>query len=80
MNRTLYVLANDTGNFTIQKALMVRFAIHLVGDIHQPLHNTAFYNGTLLQGDQGGNLINVTLLNGSETVLHSYYDAGAFIL
>jgi len=34
MNRTLYVLANDTGNFTIQKALMLRFAIHLVGDIH----------------------------------------------
>ena len=42
--------------------------IHLVGDIHQPLHD-GYAN------DRGGNKINVTLL-GSNTNLHSAWDGG----
>jgi hypothetical protein len=30
--------------------------VHLVGDIHQPLHSVALYNLTYPKGDIGGNL------------------------
>jgi len=78
--RALYVLDNDTGINSTERALFIRFVIHVIGDIHQPLHNTNFYNDTYSTGDMGGNLMNVTLLNGTEYELHGYWDAGAFIM
>jgi hypothetical protein len=49
-----------------QEAL--RFLVHFVGDIHQPLHVGR-------RADRGGNSIKVTLL-GQETNLHSVWDSG----
>lgn len=47
--------------------------LHLVGDIHQPLHSVAFYTPHLFaQGDQGGGLLMV-----ADTSLHSIWDQGA---
>lgn len=36
----------------------MRFVLHIVGDIHQPLHSIQFYNNTYNgpKGDMGGNL------------------------
>lgn len=33
---------------------MARFLLHLVGDIHQPLHSVSMYNASLKTGDLGG--------------------------
>jgi len=33
---------------------MARYLLHLVGDIHQPLHSVTMYNSTLKKGDAGG--------------------------
>lgn len=49
-----------------QEAL--RFLVHFVGDVHQPLHVGR-------HADQGGNKIKVTLFN-QETNLHSVWDSG----
>ena len=44
---------------------MARYLLHVVGDIHQPLHSTNYFNGTFKTGDLGGNLIKMTLPNGT---------------
>ncbi|WP_144096411.1 S1/P1 nuclease [Croceicoccus sediminis] len=48
------------------KALALRFVVHIVGDLHQPLHNG---NGT----DRGGNQFKIEWF-GEETNLHSLWD------
>lgn len=60
--------------------LMLRFAIHIIGDLHQPLHAVeGFFNdkafGNLSEGDEGGNKI--FLKNSCTKPLHMYWDAGA---
>ena len=34
--------------------------VHIIGDVHQPLHSCALFNSTFPNGDQGGNLIQIT--------------------
>lgn len=51
-----------------QKQLALRFTIHIIGDLHQPLHAG---NGT----DKGGNDVKVTFF-GEQTNLHSVWDSG----
>lgn len=48
------------------KALALRFVVHIVGDLHQPLHNG---NGT----DRGGNQFKLKWF-GDDTNLHSVWD------
>ncbi len=52
----------------VDKQLALRFIVHLVGDLHQPLHSG---NGT----DRGGNDLKVSLM-GKSTNLHSVWDSG----
>lgn len=64
--------------------LMLRLVVHVVGDLHQPLHDTQGYFedarfGHLPNGDRGGNLIPIKALpEWSEiTNLHHLWDAVA---
>ena len=50
------------------KQLALRFTIHIIGDLHQPLHAG---NGT----DKGGNDVKVTFF-GDDTNLHAVWDSG----
>jgi nuclease S1 len=50
------------------KRLALRFSIHIIGDLHQPLHAGR-------PGDRGGNNVKVTLFN-QPTNLHSVWDSG----
>lgn len=64
-----------------ERALFARYVVHLAGDIHQPLHSVALFNLTYPKGDLGGNLLKITLKNGTNNSnFHSYWDAGAYIL
>lgn len=56
---------------------MMRLLIHIVGDMHQPLHNVNMYNYTYTNGDLGGNREKILLLNKTSMILHSYFDSGA---
>lgn len=61
------------------KALNLRILIHLVGDIHQPLHTATKVSRRLPKGDKGGNL----LILGRNPVgrnLHQYWDNGGGFL
>lgn len=63
---------------TAERALFARYLIHVIGDIHQPLHSVALYNETYPSGDRGGNSLNITLLDSGKSNLHSFWDSGAF--
>jgi len=49
-----------------QKIIALKWLVHLIGDIHQPLH-------TGIPGDQGGNLVDVHWF-GKKTNLHKVWD------
>ncbi|MCC9136777.1 S1/P1 nuclease [Pontibacter silvestris] len=51
-----------------EKAFALKFIVHIIGDIHQPMHAGH-------SEDQGGNKTKVTL-RGKETNLHSVWDSG----
>ncbi|MDP1835507.1 MAG: S1/P1 nuclease [Chlamydiales bacterium] len=56
------------------KALMLRFLIHLVADIHMPLHVTTLYSHQFPAGDRGGNLY--IIRSPIAPNLHLLWDAG----
>ena len=62
------------------QAQALRFVIHFVGDIHQPLHCTAQVSRAHPDGDAGGNLFKIKIVspNGQlkDSNLHSYWDGG----
>ncbi len=43
-----------------EKAIAIAWILHLTGDLHQPLHNSARVTPTEPKGDQGGNLFFLT--------------------
>jgi len=48
--------------------------LHLIGDIHQPLHATERFSAINTDGDRGGNEVNVMPATGETTDLHAYWD------
>ncbi len=61
------LLAGDAGP-PLERREALMFLVHLVGDLHQPLHCAP-------AGDQGGNAVKVWLF-GEETNLHRVWDGG----
>jgi len=62
----------DTGKATVQRAEALKYLIHFVGDIHQPLH-------CIDNHDRGGNDVRVLALradDGRNTNLHAAWDTG----
>jgi hypothetical protein len=48
---------------------------HLVGDLHQPLHDTMRFSARFPNGDQGGNLVPICAQAAKcKSELHSYWD------
>lgn len=79
VNQAKKVLATNLNNNTAERALLARYLIHLAGDIHQPLHSVALFNGSYPKGDQGGNLLKIKMPgNATAGNFHSYWDAGAY--
>jgi hypothetical protein len=57
-----------------RRAADLCWILHLIGDMHQPLHAAAMYSARFPKGDQGGNLVIVGGKNGGSTALHSLWD------
>jgi hypothetical protein len=55
------------------KSYDLMWLLHLVGDVHQPLHCTSRFTQGLPHGDEGGNLVNVRD-NGVRKRLHAFWD------
>jgi hypothetical protein len=68
----------DAGATPQARAAHLSWLIHLVGDLHQPLHCAALINTTtyrLPEGDRGGNLFFVSESGNPNAVnLHSFWD------
>jgi hypothetical protein len=62
------------------RAQALRFIIHFVGDIHQPLHCATRVSATMPEGDRGGNEVKLKIRQPNGTIkatnLHSYWDGG----
>lgn len=58
------------------RAQALRFLIHFVGDIHQPLHSATRVRKATPEGDRGGNLISIKIGTPKPTNLHSFWDGG----
>ncbi|CAN5407736.1 S1/P1 nuclease [soil metagenome] len=63
-----------------ERAEALRFIIHFVGDIHQPLHATSRETAALPKGDRGGNDFKIVpppwMGEHGPTNLHSLWDGG----
>lgn len=59
-----------------ENRLALRILVHVVGDIHQPLHATTKVSRDYPEGDRGGNLVKLHK-NHIAKNLHSYWDKGA---
>jgi hypothetical protein len=63
-----------------ERAQALRFIIHFVGDIHQPLHCSTRVDSAHRDGDRGGNGFDVRVPNANGKLqkknLHSYWDSG----
>lgn len=56
------------------KSYDLTWLLHLVGDIHQPLHATARFTADLPHGDNGGNSEKINCGGCSESTLHWFWD------
>jgi hypothetical protein len=58
------------------RAVALSWVIHLVGDVHQPLHCASRFNADFPDGDQGGNLFVIQPADSVRQVkLHAFWDA-----
>ena len=54
----------------------MRLVIHIIGDIHQPLHTSALFSNQFPDGDMGGNKFEINYLKKkSLSNLHSFWDS-----
>ena len=72
LQRHAKVLSSDAKDE--DRAVSLCWLLHLIGDVHQPLHGTALYSRDYKNGDQGGNLIALAIDNKAWR-LHWYWDS-----
>lgn len=61
------------------KGTALRVILHIVGDLHQPLHTATRISNEFPQGDRGGNLVPVNTHRIAKN-LHTYWDRGGGLL
>jgi len=57
-----------------ERAYDLAWLMHLVGDLHQPLHAVNGISDTLPDGDSGGNSVNITGTTEGASELHAFWD------
>jgi hypothetical protein len=56
------------------KAVSLCWVLHLLGDLHQPLHATMMFSDAYPKGDEGGNALAVAESGNKPTKLHAFWD------
>jgi hypothetical protein len=64
---------SDTNADPVLRAASLSYLVHLVGDMHQPLHCESFYSDAWPNGDRGGNDFHVKL-GQNRARLHAIWD------
>lgn len=81
--REFTAIVGDHSKSDAERADALRFLIHLVGDIHQPLHATSRETDDKPRGDKGGNDYQIRPPDGSDVGpknLHSLWDSGVGLI
>lgn len=68
----------DTTKTDAERVIAMAWMLHIVGDVHQPLHSVARVTEQEPKGDQGGNLVELTpkgTPRDKQENLHSYWDS-----
>ena len=74
-NESIRILFDESSSLE-SKAAHLSWVIHLVGDIHQPMHAVASISDMYPEGDRGGNMFFVRPDSSSGSVnLHSFWDS-----
>lgn len=70
----------NPGASAFARALALRFLIHTVGDVHQPLHAATLVSPEFPTGDVGGNRFTIQPTGpGKYTQLHALWDSGVLL-
>ena len=70
------IVWRDVNASDAEKAVALCWILHLVGDLHQPLHNVALFSAPYFpEGDRGGNSIAVDWIEGERWNLHAVWDS-----
>lgn len=57
------------------RAIALCWLVHLIGDVHQPLHTTSLFSTKFKNGDRGGTLFFIRAKEGKSPIsLHKYWD------
>lgn len=77
INKIEPVVKNERAN-PYERARFLAFLVHLVGDIHQPLHTVSRISAAFPDGDRGGNLFPIKYKMGNVRIknLHQLWDGG----
>jgi hypothetical protein len=79
INQAIKTLHSNQHRFlsgVLGKSIMLRFLIHIIGDVHQPLHSTTYYSEKFPVGDRGGNSFHVSYAPNAEVKnLHALWDS-----
>lgn len=75
INEIKPIVANKDAN-PYERARFLSLLIHIVGDIHQPLHTVGRISAAHLDGDQGGNLFTIHYPGSQSIPLHKLWDDG----
>lgn len=63
----------------VEKGLQLRILMHVVADLHQPMHTVSLYSKAFPKGDEGGNRFRLGTNRVADN-LHAYWDRGAGFL
>lgn len=66
-----------TDKTVIGQSICMRLMIHIIGDIHQPLHSSALFSDEFPKGDMGGNKFMIDYPAKKYANLHAYWDDDA---
>jgi hypothetical protein len=81
INETMYTLKYTydptSTDYSYEHSFALKYLIHIVGDMHQPLHVTEMFSDEFPSGDEGGNLFPITYeVEGQKfTELHALWDS-----
>ncbi|CAI2376743.1 unnamed protein product [Moneuplotes crassus] len=75
MVKTLSYTKTPKFNNSLALSFSWRYLLHLIGDIHQPLHASTMFSAQFPDGDMGGNLFMIDYEAEDMNNLHSLWDA-----
>ena len=63
----------------LDKAFALRILVHIIGDIHQPMHTITYYSKRFPQGDKGGNYYRMKIFHRQMNLHHFWDEAGGYL-